>query len=142
MGMNLEEIEALLNAATPGPWEADTQHPHDCVIWGSVDDNFLANVDHNGPITPVLTEDEHAKMQIAYDIDIANARLIAAAPMIIRELVERVRLLKAALVEIKTGEVEVWDDSEEQIIITNMDEEEMQKIAADALDELAAKEST
>ena len=104
--MKLEEIEAMLEAATPGPWEYE--HSEDTYIQYCPED----------------------------------ARLIAAAPTIIKELVERVRLLKAALEEIKTGEVEVWDDGEEQIVITNMDEEEMQKIAADALDELAAKEST
>lgn len=54
------------------------------------------------------------------------------------ELQRRVSLLTDALREIKNGEVEAWDDGEEQIIITNMDEDEMQKIAADALDELAA----
>ena len=121
--MKLEEIEAMLAAATPGPWTCEQNGKRGAWIGNSATWAALSCGD----------TDEEATH---------NARLIAAAPTIIKALVERVRIAKKALEEIKTGEVEVWDDGEEQIIITNMDEEEMQKIAADALDDLDAKEST
>lgn len=125
MGMNLDEISKLLGEITQGDWSESAIR------------SLLRHGRKNfGP----WDNDEELQGGVLPDDD--DAKFIAAAPTIIRDLVERVRLLKDALTEIKIGEVEVWDDGEEQIVLTNMDEEEMQKIAADALCELAAKEST
>ena len=52
---------------TPEPWAADISDPTDCVIFAG--DEFVANIGHR--VQPVT---------VAFDVDIANARLIAAAP--------------------------------------------------------------
>ena len=40
----LAVIAARLEAATPGPWQADTSDPDDVVVWGPLPDSFIANV--------------------------------------------------------------------------------------------------
>lgn len=58
---------------TPGPWMADITDPSDVVVWASPDprqnDELIANVGHRVQ-----------RIQVAFDCDVANARLIAAAP--------------------------------------------------------------
>lgn len=71
-----EECEAMLlraEKATPGPWEADTSSPEDCVIWAD-DGTFLANVgsDRMFPVRP----DGAA---LLFDVDIKNADMVAHA---------------------------------------------------------------
>lgn len=56
---------------TPGPWVADTTDPSDVVVWAVPDpsDKFIANIGQRVQ-----------QVQVAFDCDIANAHLIAAAP--------------------------------------------------------------
>ena len=138
--MKLEEIDKLLSEITQGELTACV---HQYVLNMGDAGKWIGHIDdqHGRGLASFCIGTEVPGIgKVTKKEAIANCKLYAAAPTIIKELVERVRLLKAALVEIKTGEVEVWDDGEEQIVITNMDEEEMQKIAADVLDELAARE--
>lgn len=63
------EWRKLCDAATPGPWRADTVEPFDCVVWAGK--KFLGNVgnDFLAPVGGV----------VMFDLDIQNANLIAAA---------------------------------------------------------------
>ena len=56
---------------TPGPWVADTTDPSDVVVWAVPDpsDKLIANIGQRVQ-----------QVQVAFDCDIANAHLIAAAP--------------------------------------------------------------
>ncbi len=64
---------------TPGPWVADATDPSDVVVWASPDpkqnDELIANVGQR-----------IQRVQVAFDCDAANARLIAAAPDLLEAL--------------------------------------------------------
>ena len=82
--LDLDHLEQLEAVATAGPWKADVADPSDVVIWGSVKDEFLANVGCS-PMQSVM---------VAFDADTANAHLIAAARNALPLLVARVRELE------------------------------------------------
>jgi hypothetical protein len=71
----LAEIRTRLEAATPGPWQADTAQPGDAVVWapsrGDVDSDtdLLCNV---GP-------SRHGEAMVAFDFEAADAEFIAHA---------------------------------------------------------------
>ena len=81
-----EAIAALLDGVTEGPWAADVSDPSDVVVWAETPakstDEFVANIGRRVQ-----------RVSIAFDIDAANARFIAAA----RELVPALAAENAAL---------------------------------------------
>lgn len=101
--MKLEEIEAMLEAATPGPWKWRKDKSGDPYLLESLhkEPNKFAE---KGYIHPdVLRINQYSVGWDGYDFDIDfnkddhDARLIAAAPTIIKELVEQVRKLQREL---------------------------------------------
>jgi hypothetical protein len=86
--LNIEEIKARLEAATPGPWTG----------WGGKSSHFLTA----GP----NSEDEHGntivKEEIAEVEDWGNAVFIQNAPTDIAALIERVEELEGKLAEYQT----------------------------------------
>jgi len=71
----IDDLEAKLAAATPGPWLADVTTPDDVVIWGPEgsagdgDSTFILNVGST----------RVSRVGVAFDADARNAVLIAAA---------------------------------------------------------------
>ena len=61
---------------TPGPWEVAIEDPHDCAVF-TMNDEFITNV---GGSRVVCVPPQKGKHTVAFDMDIANALLIAAAP--------------------------------------------------------------
>lgn len=80
MTLTTTEIERLLADATPGPWRADGE-PWNRIVWSSHENRVCFMAHSNG-----LND---AK-------DIANARLIAAAPEVFRLAIDQARELAAA----------------------------------------------
>ena len=79
-----EQLEQMLAAATPGPWTVDAKDPSDVVVWAS-ESELIGNIGHR--VQPIT---------VIFDMDEANARLIAAAPTITAELIAARRKLEAA----------------------------------------------
>lgn len=65
MTISLAAIEAADKAATPGPWQSDSQVRGDCVVWGPEEDQFILNAGGARREAP------------AFDLDKLNAELIA-----------------------------------------------------------------
>ena len=82
--MTTEQLEQMLAAATPGPWTVDAKDPSDVVVWAS-ESELIGNIGHR--VQPIT---------VIFDMDEANARLIAAAPTITAELIAARRKLEAA----------------------------------------------
>lgn len=81
--MTDDELRALLAAATPGPWHADTTDPTDVVVW-SDEGNLVGNMGHRvQPLTLIFDTDEH------------NARAISTWPDLAAEVI-RLRAKEAA----------------------------------------------
>jgi hypothetical protein len=72
--MKRAEIEELLDGTTPEPWWADVSEPTDVVVWAG-NEQFIVNIGQR--VQPV---------SVAFDCDEANARLIATAPTLARQL--------------------------------------------------------
>jgi hypothetical protein len=86
------ELRERAEAATPGPWRAGV-HPvqDDSVVWGPGSEEFLANVDGDQVLGGV-----------AYDVNAANARFIAAAnPAAVLHLLRERDELEAKLERVK-----------------------------------------
>ena len=101
MDVNLDEISKLLGEITQGEWWVDPDGPE-------------YSVNYKGPLDTF----RHVAMVSCYihrqgdkEENEANARLIAAAPTIIRELVERVRVLEN--VREQAEEIVSWADGKE-----------------------------
>ena len=91
----LKEIQARLDAATPGPWEW-AGASGDCVFVGD-----HCQTDHGWKHAPCFDVEPSVVGSWGYDADgvtmtIPDATLIAAAPADLRYLLERVRELEAA----------------------------------------------
>lgn len=80
--MNIDELEALASAATPGPWEAG--EPNN---WGDDDDIPQSGVMVNG--TPITWDDHSGDV-----FNPADAEFIAAARTAVPELIAEVRRLR------------------------------------------------
>lgn len=93
--LDLDAIDARAAAASAGPWTYDASDPSDVVIWGKPDPSnpkhaggaFLANVGAS----------RFGQVGVAFDIDEANGRFIAAARSDVPALVARVRELEARI---------------------------------------------
>jgi hypothetical protein len=82
--MTIEEIEKLLSEAAPGPWDSWTNEvwhekyqKRSVVAW--------TNIENEKDVTPYAS---------VYETEFANAKLIAAAPTIIRQLLDVVKAAK------------------------------------------------
>jgi hypothetical protein len=84
--MNLDEIEARANAATPGPWR--DRHQVCSEVWGQAPDSQTCSMQ--------IARVGHAQF------DVLNAAFIAAARTDVPALVARVRELEAELDELWT----------------------------------------
>jgi hypothetical protein len=87
----LDEIQARADAATPGPWEADTVQRGDCVVWGP-NGAFIANHQAEPHWLPAPNG---AKRAAAFDVDKRDCEFIAHAREDVPWLIERVRELEA-----------------------------------------------
>lgn len=96
MGMKLDEIEALLEAATTGPWIDPWE--------AEIDEDFEGIKSETGEIVLSVQWHDGDRLYLNHP----NARLIAAAPTIIRDLVERVRKLE--MVKEQAEEIVSWAD--------------------------------
>ena len=96
--IDLEAIEARVNAATPGPWKADIGkiEDWDIVVWGPIKEDpddkprpeFISNIGADRP-SPGDT--------ICFDGEANNARFIAAAREDVPALIAKVKELEAKL---------------------------------------------
>jgi len=93
----LAVIAARLEAATPGPWQADTSDPDDVVVWGPLPDSFIANV---GDWT--FHGEAPGQRAVVVDADGADAALIAHAPT---DLAACLRHIAA-----QQERIEMWED--------------------------------
>ena len=103
----LNELEALANAATPGPWKPSDDEDGDQVLWGP-DGDWLANIGNwarqNLGIEPPEyshTEATAIARQYVEMIDKADADFMSAARTALPELIARVRELEAELKALK-----------------------------------------
>jgi hypothetical protein len=73
----LDEIKARIEKATLGPWHADTAVRGDCVVWGPMEDQFLANI--GNAVSRVMLDGQHEEQaeRVAFDMEAANCELIA-----------------------------------------------------------------
>lgn len=93
MTIDLDELERLAKAATPGPWEASSDEPGDVVIWGPREE-WLANIGNWARQHEEIDPDRAARQYVELR-DAADAAFIAAAnPQTVLALVERLRLLE------------------------------------------------
>ena len=84
--IDLDELERLEKAATPGPWFAGTEDPDDVVIWHGPNRDWFTNIA------------DPKKGCVAFDFagdEKANAELIAALRNAAPALIARVRELEA-----------------------------------------------
>jgi hypothetical protein len=72
--MKTDELKKLLEAT--GTWVADISDPTDCVVV-TADGDLVANIG----------SDRVQPLMVAFDCDATNARLIAAAPDLAREVI-------------------------------------------------------
>lgn len=70
----IAEIEARLDAATPGPWTADAGTRGDCVVWGP-NGRFLMNMQAE----PHWIGYPGEKRMVSFDVDRRDAEFIAGA---------------------------------------------------------------
>jgi len=88
----LDQIKARLQAATPGPWEADTGVRGDCVVWGP-NGRFLMNAQAE----PHWIEYPGEKRSVSFDVDRRDAEFIAHARTDVPALLALVRAQQAKL---------------------------------------------
>ena len=92
----LGEIEARVNAATPGPWKGDTGTRGDCVVWGP-NGRFLMNMQAE----PHWLEYSGEKRMVSFDVDRRDAEFIAHARTDIPALLAMVREQRAVIERVK-----------------------------------------
>jgi hypothetical protein len=91
--LDVQQLRALCEKATPPPWTADVSEPDDCVVWaaGCVEQcSLVGNV--GDTVTPVIQD--HEKAQIFFDAEINDCKFIAAAREALPELLDRVEALE------------------------------------------------
>ena len=91
----LGEIEARVNAATPGPWKGDTGTRGDCVVWGP-NGRFLMNMQAE----PHWLEYPGEKRMVSFDVDRRDAEFIAHAREDIPALLAMVREQRAVIAKV------------------------------------------
>lgn len=89
--MNIDEIEARANAATPGPWR--DRHQVCSEVWGQAPDSQTCSMQ--------IARVGHAQF------DVFNAAFIAAARTDVPALIARVRELEAECAELR-AEPDAW----------------------------------
>lgn len=72
--VDLDALRALEQAATPGPWKADTNTRGDCVLWGP-DGQFVANAQAEPHWLPAA---DGGKRAVVFDVDRRDIALIEA----------------------------------------------------------------
>jgi hypothetical protein len=96
----LREIQARCEAATPGPWEAWTEEPGDCVVVSQgyesapEDGKWICNVGPDG-LTGAYP------VGVAFNRESEDTEFIAHARTDVAELLEEVERLKAELERLK-----------------------------------------
>lgn len=99
----IARLRTLCDAATPGPWHADTRERGDAVVWGPGDDQFLGNIGATvGPVAidahpdPSLATESHSKaQQILFDVERANAEFVAASRTALPALLDALDVAQA-----------------------------------------------
>lgn len=135
--MDLDLIEKLEQAATPGPWEADTRDEADCVLWSKAEPKdeerggYVGSVGDGGWSDPPKPDLETA----AFDLQAEDCRLIAALRNAAPDMIAEIRALRARVAHLEkmantliyevyelasestgvaglhqSGEVAAWDD--------------------------------
>lgn len=105
MEKRLAEIQTRADAATPGPWTADTGVRGDCVVWGP-NGQFLAN--HQAE-PHWLPDANGRKRSVAFDVDRRDCEFIAHAREDVPFLLDKVRRLEHELARTKAELAGVQD---------------------------------
>lgn len=101
--MDLDLIEKLEQAATPGPWEADTRDETDCVLWSKAvprDEGhagYVGSVGDGGWTDPPRPGLETA----AFDLQAEDCRLIAALRNAAPDMIAEIRALRARVAHLE-----------------------------------------
>ena len=99
----LDAITARLEAATPGPWKADTGTSGDCVVWGP-NGRFLMNMQAE----PHWIEYPGETRMVSFDVDKRDAEFIADARTDVAYLLDLARKQAGAL-EAVAGVIDEWE---------------------------------
>lgn len=92
----LDAIKDRLDAATPGPWVADTGTRGDCVVWGP-NGRFLMNMQAE----PHWLEYAGETRSVAFDVDKRDATFIANAPADVAYLLSVVEAQAAQITKVR-----------------------------------------
>lgn len=109
---DLDLIEKLEQAATPGPWEADTRDETDCVLWSRAapkdeeHKEYVGSVGDGGWTDPPKPDLETA----AFDLQVEDCRLIAALRNAAPDMIAEIRALRARVAHLeKTARALVYE---------------------------------
>ncbi len=89
--LDLDTIRAHANAATPGPWTADTTTRGDCVVWGP-NGRFIANTQAEPHWVP---DPDGRKRSVVFDVDRCDSEFIAAARELVPAMADEIERLRA-----------------------------------------------
>lgn len=85
---SLTELKELADKATPGPWAVDDSDPSDVIVRTALDLRWVANIGNWSRQLPLPPAADNDRLRQVYEVDIRDARYIAAcSPEVIRALV-------------------------------------------------------
>lgn len=109
---DLDLIEKLEQAATPGPWEADTRDEDDCVLWAKAEpkdeerEGYVGSVGDGGWADPPEPDLDTA----AFDLQAEDCRLIAVLRNAAPDMIAEIRALRARVAHLeKTANALIYE---------------------------------
>lgn len=89
----LEQWQRTTDAASDGPWKADTEELGDAVVWGGRQQELIANV--GAPFSRVVLDRADAEPEelVVFDLEAANAKFVALARTAMPQLLAELRRL-------------------------------------------------
>lgn len=125
----LQELEAILDASTPGPWVLEKQSPDEFWINAPQGDPKMGWPKWDGMIVTYGDEDNP---EVATRVAKANAQLILTAKTALPKLIEEIRHLRRAIASYHSKGANEVDSAWKDGCLTGM--KEMQRAAVKALE--------